>query len=421
MAEATLTAVDASRRAPGLLPRIAWRNLWRNRRRTWLTVGSIAFAIMLIVYFMALQTGSYEDMIELGTGLITGHAQVQHVDALDEPDIDHRLEDVSGLLQQLEALDAVEVAAPRLSLFALGSFGERSTGVQIMAVLPERERLFSALPGRVSDGEYLDAPGEAVVGQRLADNLDMALGDELVILGTGADGSVAALAVVVTGLITTGIAELDRSLVQLHYRDAELDFTLPNAAHNIALITQDPAQLPQLLASVSPTLSEGIVVRGWPVLMPDLYQGIEIDRVSGRIMYLIILGMVAFSVVNTFVLILFERRREFGVLLALGMKPWRIVLMVHLEALALWLLGAGIGLGIALLAVAGTMSTGIYLGDDMQQMAQEMYMPTHMYPGLDPMTITFAPLVMLVATQVAALVGSARILRLRPTEALKRD
>lgn len=405
--------------ATHLLPRIAWRNLWRNRRRTWLTASSIAFAIGLIVFFMSLQSGSYEDMIDLGTGLITGHAQIQHPSTLEDPDIDHRLSGRAELLARLDATPGV-LAAPRLVVFALASVDERSLGAQIMGIDPGRERALSVLPGRIDSGRYLSAPGEAVVGKRLAENLGAELGGELVLLGTGADGSVAALVVQVVGFLRSGITELDRGLVQLHIADVSEEFSLADAATHVALKGASPPNLELLSRDVSPLLAGNQVLRGWPELMPELSQGIEIDRVSGRVMYVIILAMVAFSVLNTFVLLLFERRREFGVLLALGMKPGRIIFMVHLEALALWVLGAGIGLGVALVLIAIVGNTGISLGEDMQQMAEQMYMPSHMYPGIDVLTLTFAPLVMLFATQLAAAVGSLRLLRLRPVDAMRR-
>lgn len=416
---AEVVSTTAERAAGGLLPRIAWRNLWRNRRRTRLTTSSIAFAIALIVFFMSLQSGSYEDMIDLGTSLITGHAQIQHPKTLEDPDIDHRLNGRAELLARLDATPGIE-AAPRLVVFALASVDERSLGAQIMGVDPKREQRLSVLPARIDSGRYLSAPGEAVVGQRLADNLGASLGGELVVLGTGADGSVAALVVEIVGLLRSGITELDRGLVQLHISDVSSEFSLTDAATHIALKGASPPDLELLNLAVSPLLAEDQVLRDWPELMPDLFQGIEIDRISGRVMYVIILAMVAFSVLNTFVLLLFERRREFGVLLALGMKPGRIILMVHLEALALWILGAGIGLGVALAVIAIVASTGISLGDDMQEMAEQMYMPSHMYPGIDVLTLTFAPLVMLFATQLAAAVGSLRLLRLRPVDAMRR-
>lgn len=359
-------------------------------------------------------------MIDLGTSLITGHAQIQHPKTLDDPDIDHRLSARAQLLARLDSVPGV-TAAPRLVVFALASVDERSLGAQIMGIDPKREQILSVLPERLHAGRYLAAPGEAVVGQRLADNLGAILGAELVILGTGADGSVAALVVEIVGLLRSGITELDRGLVQLHIEDVESEFSLTDTATHIALKGESPPDLAALTAQVAPLLSEEQVLRDWPQLMPDLFQGIEIDRISGRVMYVIILAMVAFSVLNTFVLLLFERRREFGVLLALGMKPGRIILMVHLEALALWILGAGIGLIVALAVIALVGTTGISLGEEMQEMAEQMYMPSHMYPGIDLLTLTFAPVVMFFATQLAAAVGSLRLLRLRPVDAMRRS
>ncbi len=155
--------------------------------------------------------------------------------------------------------------------------------------------------------------------------------------------------------------------------------------------------------------------------MPEIKQAIEIDKLGGEIFFYIIEMLVVFSVVNSFIMMVFERTREFGMLLAIGMRPWRVVAMVQWEAFFIWLLGTGLGVGLAALLVAWLHNVGIYLGDEFEQLAGQMYMPTRMYPALDARAFLSAPMVMLVGTQLAALLPSMRIRRLRPVAALRAD
>ena len=162
-----------------------------------------------------------------------------------------------------------------------------------------------------------------------------------------------------------------------------------------------------------------LAVRPWYQVLPDLRQAIAVDRISAGFFYWIIMILVAFSVVNSFIMTVFERTREFGVLLAIGMHPGHIVRMLQWEAFFVWLLGAAIGLGLALLLVGWLQQVGIYLGRDMEQLAGQMYMPTRLYPAFAPQALFTAPLVMLLGTQLAALIPSWRVRRLVPSQALR--
>jgi len=144
-----------------------------------------------------------------------------------------------------------------------------------------------------------------------------------------------------------------------------------------------------------------------------------VDKIGGQIMYWIIMVLVMFSVVNSFIMTVFERTREFGMMLAIGMRPRAIVAMLQWEALFLWVIGTAIGAGLASLLIIWLHDVGIYLGEQMEDYAKQFYMPARLYPGFSPEVLTVAPLAMLVGTQLAAMIPSLRIRRLRPVVALR--
>jgi len=162
-----------------------------------------------------------------------------------------------------------------------------------------------------------------------------------------------------------------------------------------------------------------VVVRTWSEMLPDLRQAIEIDRVSGALFYWLVMILVAFSVVNTFIMTVFERTREFGMMLAVGMRPFGIVGMLQWEAAFLWAIGTAVGLLLAVALVAWLSGVGIYLGADIERLASEMYMPARLYPTFAVEALTTAPLVMFLATQLAAVLPSLRLRRLQPVTALR--
>ena len=398
---------------------IGWRNLWRNQRRTWLTAGGIAFAVWLVVSFMALQLGQYDVMTENATSLMAGHLQVQNRDYVADSRFEDTIDHASAMVERVRGIPGVASVAPRVEAFALASVGERSFGAQVLGVDLAAERETVRFVKMLAAGRAFENRDEAVLGTILARNLGAEVGDEVVVLGSGREGGVAAMVFTVTGLLETAMADLDRVLLLAPLAAVQEGFGLDDEIHTLVVRAESHQDTGAVAERLRAILPERLAVRGWEDVLPQLKQGIEIDRISGRIMYGIILGLVVFSVVNTFIMTVFERTREFGMLLAIGMRPGRIILMLQWEAFFVCLLGIVMGLALALGLTLWLMDVGIYLGDTMQDYARQFYMPDRMYPALSFEALSVAPLVMLGGTQLAALIPSLRIRRMRPAEALR--
>lgn len=419
------TAVDAGPGAPpgighgALSIRIGWRNLWRNRRRTWLTAGGIAFSIFLVASFMALQVGQYDVMMENATALMTGHVQIQNRDYLEDDRFAETIEDADRVIGVVRDTPGVLAVAPRVETFALASVGERSFGAQLLGVDIAAELETVRFVKMIREGRTLEGPDDAVLGAILARNLGASVGDEVVILGSGREGGVAAMVLNVVGLLETGMADLDRALMLAPIDPVRDAFGLGDEVHSLVIRTADVGRAPALVRALSKSLPDSLEVRNWDRVLPELKQGIEVDRIGGRIMYGIIMALVVFSVVNSFIMTVFERTREFGMLLAIGMRPARIILMLQWEALFVCLIGIAIGLSLAVGLTLWLMDVGIYLGEAMQDYARQFYMPDRMYPALSVAALTVSPIVMLIGTQLAALLPALRIRTLKPVEALR--
>lgn len=407
-----------------LLFAVAWRNLWRNPRRTGLSAGGIAFAILLLVFSMSLQSGSYSTMIDTATGLLSGHIQVQARGYLDNPRLRDTVENAAAVRGKVEAVAGVTGTAMRSSAFALVALEERAFAAQIVGVEPAREREITTLPERVRDGRYLGGGSarEAVIGSGLARNIGAALGSEIVILGTAMQGGVAAMVLEVVGIIESGMPELDRVLVQVRLSDFGEAFGLTDAVSMIVVRTEDVSRSRDVAVNIADVLDDdGLTVVPWNDLVPELEQAIELDRVSGYFFYVLLAAMVVFSIVNTFIMTVFERTREFGTLMSIGGRPGFIVALLQLESLLLAILGTGVGL---LLGAALTLyfaEVGIYLGEAGAEIMRQFHMPERLHPSLNFTGVWLAPLLMLVATQFAALVPALRVRRLDPVEARRME
>jgi putative ABC transport system permease protein len=397
---------------------IAWRNLWRNRRRTWLSAGGIAFAVWMLIIALSMQDGSFEVMIDNGSRLLLGHIQIQHPDYQDDPRIENTVADATALQQRIAGVNGVVSVAPRLQAFALISSGERSFGAQILGVDPALEVRWSSLPSMISEGRYLQRRGEVVVGTTLARNIGVSIGDEIVVLGTAREGGVAALVAELVGTFDTGQSELDRAIVQLPIADFREGWNISEDEVHALLVIAESVGRSESVAGVLDVSADWRAL-DWRALMPEAEQTIEMKAIGAYFFFALIATIVTFSVVNTFMMTIFERTREFGMLVAIGMKPGAIMLQLQLEAVWLALLGVALGWMLATVFIVPLTYVGVPLPEEASELLRRYNMPERMYPTFSYTAAWLSAVIMVVATQLSALIPGLRIRKLRPVEALR--
>lgn len=409
-------------RAIGLSFRLAWRNIWRHKRRTWLTALAMIFSNVLLVFMISLQFGSYEMMINNSLRMFTGQVQVQHAAYQDGQKIRQVVENIDELASEIRrSLPSVNVAA-RASAFVLVSSEQRSFGTQLVAVEPAHEAGVSAIPGLLTEGRYLDDPGaaEAVIGSVMARNLNVSVGDELTFLGSGKDGSFAAGVVTVVGTFNSGSQDLDRSMAEVPLAYFQESFAMQDSGHVIALASDKLESVPAMLQVVETVITDrqGLVALDWEALMPGLKQAIQADMTSAWFMYAVLIVLVAFSVLNTQLMSVLERTREFGVIMALGIKPRRLALLVLLETMLMAALGFLIGVFLGSLVTAYYSRVGFaYPG--MEELGAKFNMPSVIYPSFDLLSVLLGPSVVLVFCLFAAIYPALKLYGLRPVDAMR--
>ena len=424
MAEASLSQDPHRGRAKegGFIARIAWRNLWRNKRRTWLTAGGIAFASFLVIFANAMQVGIYGSMIENATGLLEGHIQITHPSYPDDTKLEQTVLGATELVRLLEQVPGIEVA-PRAEAYALMSADERSFGGLVVGVDFERENQVVGFFRQIALGRLPVGDEEVLLGGTMARNLGVGIGDEVVALGSAKQGGVAAMALRVVGIFNSGQAEIDRSLMFTTLPNVQNAFALGDEVHKLVLRATDPQNLDQVIEHIRRAIGDKWLVRSWERFMAELKQSIELDTIGGDLVFGSLLIIVCFSVVNTFLMVVFERKREFGMLLAIGMQSGLIVRQVLAEAFFMWVVGVSIGLGIALMLITWLSFEGIPVADmgmeGVDEMASMFYVPDRLYPGMSVSSLLFSPLVLLIGTQLAGLIAMLRIKNIQPVEALR--
>lgn len=405
-------------------PVIAWRNIWRNPRRTVLTVAAIAFACVLLVFMLSFQLGSYEIMIDAAVRLQTGHIQVQAQGYFEDQKIRQVVEQPAPVVAWLNKRPDVVGASTRASTVALISSQKRTYGGLVTGVDATNEKSVSSLAQLIREGQFL-APGEhdqALVGHLLARNLKVAVGDELTILGQGRDGSVAAAVVQVKGIYRSGQDAFDRAAIYLCLDAFREIFSMGTAAHSVVVRVDQLGDVEEIKAALSAHLAtlptdKPLVALDWQTLLPGLMQSIKLDLISGIIFYLILIMVVAFSILNTFLMAILERTREFGVLMAIGTKPGRLTRLVLMESAMMTVLGVVVGILLGMAVTAYFQKVGIDFSDAADMLAQ-FGISGRMYPRMSLLSVSVGPLAVLLITCGAALLPTWRIRKLRLTEAL---
>jgi ABC-type lipoprotein release transport system permease subunit len=404
---------------------MAWRNIWRNPRRTIITVSAIMFASLLLVFMLSFQFGSYETMINTSVKISTGHLQVQADEYQDKKNIRLVVTDPETIGKRIENIDKVESYTFRGQAFSLVSSKDRTYGAMITGIDPKREATVSRLKKLIRNGSFLlpEDQNQALVGQLLARNLRVDIGDELTILGQGRDGSIAATVVRVKGIFNSGIDDLDRNSINIPLKTFQEVYTMQEAVHEVVIIAQSLSDIPEIKRTLSGMLLSRddhipLKMLDWEELMPGLRQGIEMDLVSGLIFYFLLVLVVAFSILNTFLMAIFERTREFGVLMAIGTTPLRLTKVLLIESMTMTMIGIFTGIIIGSAITLYFQFHGIDISGASELLSQ-FGISGRMYPKLSMISAFSGPLAVLVITFIAALYPALKVQRMQPVEAMR--
>lgn len=403
-----------------MLLSLAWRNIWRQPRRTLLNVSSIAFAALIMVFLLSFQLGTYGTMKENVLRVMDGFAQVQPQGYHEDPKLEKTIGNPDALMARIESMDGI-VAAPRARSFAILSDGEQSFGAAIVGVDPDRETRVSTLSNTIEQGRYLQ-PGDdnrVVLGSALARNLGVSTGDSVSMLGQGRNGGIAADVFTVTGIFDTGTPELDRQFAEIPLKRFLATFGMGSDVNIIVLAGPSLADVTNALPDTKRQLAgDGLVVRPWQDLEPGLDAAISLDLGTSMLWYASLVIVVVFIILNTLLMSVLERTREFGVLLALGMRPGALGIMIWLELglLALVGLAVGIALGGAVTLVIG--HYGLELPGSEAIFAQ-WGLPGRLFPRLSLLSASAGPVVMGACILLAGIFPYRRASRLEPISAMR--
>jgi putative ABC transport system permease protein len=331
-----------------MLSHIAWRNIWRNKKRTVITIASIALGLACAVFFISLEEGLKFRLEDETVPFMAGHITLEHPEYQDEPAIDTYLNETSPLRNQIEKLNDVKETKPLIIARGVAKSPTSSAAVKIFGVEPDVADRVSPLVSQITAGRYLQNRDQAhiVIGKKLADRLGAGTGKKLVLTTADNQSTITEILCRVVGIFETGLEEIDSYVIHIPLPFIRGVLSLPpDSATQISIILKRPETREQVIQKIHSLAGEKpISVYSWHVIIPELASFLHMISYSVLILESLLILLILFTILNTILMSVLERRKEFAVLLALGTPPAFLKRKIFLEST--WIAMLGVALGI---------------------------------------------------------------------------
>ena len=400
---------------------LAWRNLWRNYRRTVIMLLAIVLGVWAMIFMNALMRGMIDQMVDGGVRLLPGHAQLHHPQYLADPSVVNSMEEPGEELHRSLEQDAIVGRSARLKVPAVISSERDSRGVMLVGVDPQREGPLGFLPRKVVEGRGLQQldDGGLLLGAKLVEDLETRLGKRVVVMSQDPDNNVADRGFRVVGIYKAEIEAEESATAYVGLATLQAMLGVQGQVSELAVLGENYRDLSAWFPAVGQAAGPELEWLAWTEIDPYLGSMLEMQDGMMLVIVLVIFAVLSFGLVNTIAMAVFERVREFGLMQALGMRPSGILAQVLLEAFLLLAIGLLVGNVLALLTIR-PMESGINLSHWSEGMAM-MGMEAVIYPSLLITDMVGVSLLVIVLGLLASLLPAWRAARLDPIEALGKN
>lgn len=420
---------------------IAWRNVMRNKKRSAITAFAIAIGVTAMIFMWSLFDGLYPMMVENMTSLYMGHMEVTNPAYIEKPLLENAVTDGSKTLEIVKNHSGVSHYSPRLTTFGLASYGENSQGTAIIGIDPELEMNLGKIDDSVQEGgTFLKGEDRAgvVIGAKLAKNIDVGIGEQILLVTSNRFNNLSYLGPLeIVGIVKTGVPEIDSSTAYVDRRllaseifeDSGVEYTNPDARIDdvagifttIAITTENMEALEDLRDELNASFSDDVVARTWQEVVPWVSQTMDIRQKFGYVVLSIVLLIVVAGILNTVLMSVMERTREFGIMRALGTRRSQIFLTVSLESVLLGLAGIffGVILGVTITLITSHTGLDIYASIDEDIMGSFYMLESNVYPLLNLEHLIQTCVTILIAVIVVSIYPASKAAKMEPVKAIK--
>ncbi|MBY0481484.1 MAG: ABC transporter permease [Chitinophagaceae bacterium] len=327
------------------LAKMAWKNIWRNRNRTAITMSAIFFAVILSILTSSLKDGVFNNLVKNVVGFYTGYVQIHKQGYWDEQVLDNCMEASPKSINQILGHSNVASIASRLESFGLISSGDLTKGVMVVGIEPEKENLITSLKNRLVSGGYLlNEDRSVLLAKGLADQLRLKVNDTIVLIGQGYHGSTAAGKYRVKGIVQFGSPDLNDKILYMPLTTAQDFFSAYNMITSYTILLHNINDLSSTASEIRASLGREYEVMTWADLLPNIKQHIASDSNSMKFIQGILYMLVCFGILSTLLMMMIERKYEMGMLVAIGMKKLQLIFLLVMESLLTVLAGCFLGI-----------------------------------------------------------------------------
>ena len=400
---------------------LAWRNIWRNPRRTAVILSAVFIGVWSMVFMGAVMRGMAVDMIRNGISTLTSHLQIHHEDYSDDPVIENSMTDLPALDAALKSrLPEGSRWAKRIRVEAVASNARHTTSVILVGIDPPSEKDVSFIGKSVRQGRYLkkEDTHEILVGKALLEEFETRLGNKLILSAPDNDGEIVSRAFHIAGVYRAQMQDTEKQYVFVPIGDTRKMLKLENAVSEVSVVLPDDADPSDVKKDLEKALGgSSLEIRTWRESLPVLMAYLQIFNGFIYVWYLVIFVAMGLGIVNTTLMAVFERMREFGLVKALGVRPRRLIRLILTESFYLLLIGSAAGNAVGLLSVYALSKHGINFSD-LAEGADFIGVSRVVYPVLDMRDFIVANLVVFLMGLLVSLYPASKAARFTPVKAL---
>ncbi|WP_409768672.1 ABC transporter permease [Thermaurantimonas sp.] len=385
-------------------------------------MSSVFFAVLLALVAESINEGSHDALIETSVKLSTGYVQMMDTGYRATPSLDLAIPWNESYYERLSTLPFKAGYIPRIQNFVLAAGPRKTSGALIQGIIPDAENDFNALSSKIIKGSLFDQKGGAVLGRELAEYLQVQVGDTVVVIGQGYQGTLASGKYHVAGVVKLSVKELNKITFFLPLEEAQRLFDMPGLVTQVLVNPENPEQAPELASAIRTKFqSEGITALTWEEMLPELLQALAFDTISNRVLLAILYVVVGFGIFGTVLTMTLERTREFGMLISIGMKRKLLALTTVVETLLLGLSGVLLGVAVGFPILLYMHFHPIPLGGDLQAIADDFGIEPMLYFSIKPVIFLVQGLVILLISSLIAIYPYRFVMKLNFLKAARGD
>lgn len=328
--------------------KIAWRNLWRNTRRTLITSASVFFGVFFAIFMTSVQKGSFENMIGNMARFYSGYIQIQQTDFKENPGVNNSFQISQQFEERINTNKRITSSASRIQTFALASNETTSFPAIIFGVNPEDENFISQLSKHIEEGEYISGGSkDLMIGKVLANNLNLNVGDSLILLGQGYHGVTAVGIYKVAALLDFPLPDLSKQIIYMDLANCQEFVSIQGKITSKIIMVENTEDVNKVMSDLESGVGGDIVIYSWKDLMPELLNLIEGKEASGAMVKSLLFMIIGFGVWATIMMMMNERKRELGVMIAIGFQKSKLLFMMLTESFLIGIIGILSGLAVS--------------------------------------------------------------------------